>query len=158
MVFSCWFIWRLITCSPLTLPWCFINTPQHLLSFSQKHYQTPAHNVSYDHSFLSHIQKSSSPQIRVSLISFKVIQILNSAASDEMLQIAFSFQNSVNVTYLRHYLTLSVYYKCSYKCSYDLILSKNLNNPNLYINWACMWYPDYQNKKLNLCIKWAILW
>ena len=53
--------------------------------------------------------------------------------------------------------------------NYDFILSKSLNNPNLYINWANMWYLDYQNKKLNLCllisfkgfdlcIKWAIMW
>ena len=27
LVFSCWAIWRVITCSPLTLRWCFINTP-----------------------------------------------------------------------------------------------------------------------------------
>ena len=25
-----------------------------------------------------------------------------------------------------------------------LILSKNLNSPNLYINLGKMWYPDYQ--------------
>ena len=53
--------------------------------------------------------------------------------------------------------------------SYDFILSKSLNSPNVYINWANMWYPDHQNKKLNLCIlnsskgfylciKWAIMW
>ena len=53
--------------------------------------------------------------------------------------------------------------------NYDFILSKSLNSPNLYINWANMWYPDYQNKKLNLCmlnsfkgfhlcIKWPIMW
>ena len=36
--------------------------------------------------------------------------------------------------------------------NYDFILSKSLNSPNLYINWANMWYPDYQNKKLNLCM------
>ena len=51
----------------------------------------------------------------------------------------------------------------------DFILSKSLNSPNLYINWANMWYPDYQNKSVNfcmlnnfkgfhLCIKWAIMW
>ena len=34
-----------------------------------------------------------SPALRVCLISFKVIQILNSAVSGEMLQVAFSFQN-----------------------------------------------------------------
>ena len=52
--------------------------------------------------------------------------------------------------------------------NYDFILSKSLNKPNLYINWDNMWYPGYQNKKLNLCmlnnfegfhlcIKWAIM-
>ena len=35
---------------------------------------------------------------------------------------------------------------------YDFILSNSLNSPNLYINWATMWYPDYQNKKLNFCM------
>ena len=55
-----------------------------------------------------------SPALRVCLISFKVIQILNSAVSGEMLQVAFSFQNSVKVTY-DIFLISSVYYKCSYK-------------------------------------------
>ena len=43
-----------------------------------------------------------SPALRVCLISFKVIQILNSAVSGEMLQVVFSFQNSVKVTYVRY--------------------------------------------------------
>ena len=47
-------------------------------------------------------------QIRVSLISFKATQIINSAVSSEMLQVAFSFQNSVKVTYVRHFLN----FKC----------------------------------------------
>ena len=53
--------------------------------------------------------------------------------------------------------------------NYDLVLSKSLNSPNLFINWANMWYLDYQNKKLNLCmlnsfkglhlcIKYTIMW
>ena len=42
-------------------------------------------------------------------MSFKVIQILNSAVSGEMLQVAFSFQNSVKVTYVRHFLTLQTF-------------------------------------------------
>ena len=29
LVFSCWAIWRVITCSPLTLRQSFMNTPQH---------------------------------------------------------------------------------------------------------------------------------
>ena len=56
-----------------------------------------------------------SPALRVCLISFKVIQILNSEVSGEMLQVPFIFQNSVKVTYVRYFLTLSVYHKCSYK-------------------------------------------
>ena len=36
--------------------------------------------------------------------------------------------------------------------NYDFIYSKSLNNPNLYISWDNMWYPDYQNEKLNLCM------
>ena len=41
--------------------------------------------------------------------------------------------------------------------NYDFILSSNLHSPNLYINWADIWYPDYQNKKLNFCI-WLAKW
>ena len=71
---------------------------------------------------------------------------------------------------LEIFLISSVSYKClSVHINYDFILSKSLNSPNLYINWAIMCYPDYQNKKLNLymlnsfkgfhlCIKWAIMW
>ena len=44
-----------------------------------------------------------SPALRVCLISFKVIQILNSAISGEMFEVAFSFQNSVKITYVRHF-------------------------------------------------------
>ena len=66
------------------------------------------------------------------------------------------------------FLISSVYYKCLYKLWFHY-LSKSLNSPNVYINWANMWHPDYQNKKLNLsmlnsfnyfhlCIKWAIVW
>ena len=36
MVFSCWAIWRVITCSPLTLQRYFINSAQHLLSLLSK--------------------------------------------------------------------------------------------------------------------------
>ena len=53
--------------------------------------------------------------------------------------------------------------------NYDFILSKSLNSPNPYINWADTRYPDYEKKNLNLCmpnsfkgfhlcIKWAIMW
>ena len=45
---------------------------------------------------------------------------------------------------------------------------KEFSSPNLYISWANMWCPDYQNKKRSLgilssfkvshlCIKWAIM-
>ena len=36
LVFNCSTIWRVITCSPLTLWRCFINTPHHLLSLLSK--------------------------------------------------------------------------------------------------------------------------
>ena len=36
LVFSCWAVWRVITCSRLTLRRCFINTPQHSLSLLSK--------------------------------------------------------------------------------------------------------------------------
>ena len=108
-----------------------------------------------------------SPALRVCLISFKVIQILNSAVSGEMLQAVFNFQNSVKITYVRHFLISSVYYKCSYKLWF--FLSWTLNSPNLCIKWATMWYSECQNKKLDFCIlnnhkdfyrciKWAIMW
>ena len=54
--------------------------------------------------------------MRVCLISFKVTQILNSAVSGEVLQVGYSFQNSVKVTSVRHFFSISsVYNKCSYK-------------------------------------------
>ena len=63
------------------------------------------------------------------------------------------------------FLISSVYYKSWYKLLFHSL--KEFNSPNPYINRANMWYPDYQNKKLNLCIlnsfkgfhlciKWAI--
>ena len=36
LIFSYWAIWRVITCLPLTLLRCFINTAQHLLSLLSK--------------------------------------------------------------------------------------------------------------------------
>ena len=45
-----------------------------------------------------------SPALRVCLISFKVIQILNSTVSGEMLQVAISFQTSVKVTHVGHFI------------------------------------------------------
>ena len=52
--------------------------------------------------------------------------------------------------------------------NYDFIILKSLHSPNLYIIWANMWYPNYQNKTFNLCmlnsfkgfhlcIKWTII-
>ena len=73
LVFSCWAIWRVITCSPLTLQQCFINTAQHLLPYSQKHCQTPVHNLACGH-------------------SGEILQVV--------FQI---FQNSVKTTYIRHF-------------------------------------------------------
>ena len=83
-----------------------------------------------------------------------------------MLQVALSFQNSV--TYVRHFFKFQVCIT-NVHINYDFILSRSLISPNLYISWANMRYPDYQNKKLNfcmlnsfkdfhLCIKWAIMW
>ena len=43
------------------------------------------------------------PKTRVCLISFKVIQILNSAVSGEMLQVPFSFQNSGKAMYVKRF-------------------------------------------------------
>ena len=68
---------------------------------------------------------------------------------------------------LNSFLVSSVY--TNVHINYDFILSKSLNSPNLYIIWANMWYPDYQNKTLSLrmfnsfkgfhlYIKWAIMW
>ena len=50
--FRYWAIWRVVTCSTLTLRRCFINT-LHDIYFpsSQKHYQTPVHKVAYGHPF-----------------------------------------------------------------------------------------------------------
>ena len=47
-------------------------------------------------------------QIRVCLVSFKVIQIINSAVSGEMLQVTFNFQSSVKVTYVTNFFN----FKC----------------------------------------------
>ena len=48
------------------------------------------------------------------------------------------------------FLYSSVYYKFSCKLWFHFL--KELNSPNLYINWANMWYTDYQNKTPNLCM------
>ena len=105
--------------------------------------------------------------MHVFLISCKVIQIHNSAVSGEMLQVTFSFQNYVEVTFVRHFFKFQV---CTTNVRINyFILYKSLNSPNLYINWANMWYPDYHNKKLSsymlnsfkgfqLCINWGIMW
>ena len=68
-----------------------------------------------------------------------------------MLLVAFSFQNSVKVTYVRYFFKFQVCTTNVY-INYGFILSKSLNSPNLYISLGSMWYPDYQNKKLNLCM------
>ena len=44
----------------------------------------------------------------------KVIQLLNSAVSCDMLQVAFSFQNSVKVTYVRLFF--------NFKCVLEMFL------------------------------------
>ena len=81
----------------------------------------------------------------------------------------FKFHLAFKTLSKPHMLDIFLIKSVCYKCSFDFILSKSLNSPNLYINWANMWYPDYQNKKLNLymlnsfkgfylCTKWAIMW
>ena len=85
----------------LILIWTFLSGTYLLKLLSSL--QTFVHNVAYGNSFLLQIQKFCCPQIRICLMSFKVIQILKSAVSDEMFQIAFSFQDSVNVTHVRQF-------------------------------------------------------
>ena len=63
-----------------------------------------------------------------------------------MLQVAFSFQNLSKSHMLDNSLISSKYYNV--QLNHDFILAKSLNSPNLHINWANMWYPDHENKKL----------
>ena len=55
LAFSCWAILRVITCLPLTLQRCFMNTPQHLLLLLSKTLKTLVHNLTHGHFFLFHI-------------------------------------------------------------------------------------------------------
>ena len=55
LVVTYWATWRVITCSPLALRQCFINTAQYYFSPFQKYYQIPVHDVAYGRSFLLHI-------------------------------------------------------------------------------------------------------
>ena len=73
---------------------------------SQKHYQKRYHLfimwhmvIPFSFTFKSPVL----PKTRVCPISFKVIQILNSAVSGEMLQVPFSFQNSDKATYVKRF-------------------------------------------------------
>ena len=63
-------------------------------------------------------------------MSFKVVQILNSAVSGEMLQVAFGFQNSVKVTYVRHFFNfkcvLQMFIKTRITCGTLIIKIKSL--------------------------------
>ena len=67
LVINCWGISKVITCSPLILRWCLINTPQHLLSLVSKalpntrSFLSPSHlkvmfftNMCLPHLFQSH--------------------------------------------------------------------------------------------------------
>ena len=103
LVFSCWVIWRVTTCSPLALRQYFINTAQNLLSLLSK---IPAHNVAYRH-FISpsHLKVLLSTNLFQSLqnASSKSSKFLIPAVWGKMLQVAFSFQNSARVTYARHF-------------------------------------------------------
>ena len=120
----------MITFSTLNLRRCFINTAQHLLPPSQKHYQTPVHNVA------SSLLKSS---------KFLILQFLVKCCKLHSVFKILSKSHMLDI-----FLISSVYYKCSYKLYF--ILSKNFNSLNLCINRVNMCYPDYQNKKLNLCM------
>ena len=108
-VFSCWTIWRLITCSRLTLRQSFINTAQHLLSLLSK---TLPNTFTWcsKRSFHSpsHLKVLLSTKTRLAHLFQSHIQIPNSPVSGEMLQVAFSFQDFVNVTYIRHFFN----FKC----------------------------------------------
>ena len=73
--------------------------------------------------------KSCPPQIYVRLISFKVIQILNSTVSGEILQVAFSFQNPVKVSYVRHFFK----FKCVLQMSIKTFISFNQRGKE----WIC---------------------
>ena len=55
LVFSCYAIWRVITCSPLILQGCFINTPQRLLSLLLKISLNICSECTRCSSFLLHI-------------------------------------------------------------------------------------------------------
>ena len=55
------------------------------------------------------------------------------------------------VTYVRYFFLFQVC-TTNVHINYDFVLSKSLNSPNLYISWANIWYPDYQNRNLNLCM------
>ena len=55
LAFSHWAIWRVITCSPLTLWQCFINSPKYLLYLLSKALPNTVHNVAYVDSFLLEI-------------------------------------------------------------------------------------------------------
>ena len=58
-----------------------------------------------------------------------------------MLQVAFSFQNSVKVTYVRHFF--------NFKCVLQMLIQTMISFFQRAYR-ANMWYPDHQNKKLNL--------
>ena len=127
MVFSCWSIWRMMTCSPLTLQRCFINTAQHLLSFLSK---TLPHTCSWCSilSFLSpwhlkvllyasatSLSKSSKSLILKFVVKpFKLHLVFKSPSKSHMLDFV---------------LISRVYCKCSYKLWFHS--RKCLNNPNL---------------------------
>ena len=103
LVFSCYAIWRVIICSPLTLLRCSINTAQYLLSLLSKTLPNTCSHCRLS-SFLS---PSHLKVLLVCLISSKVIQILTSAVSFDMWHIEFSFQNSVKVAYARHFFNFT---------------------------------------------------
>ena len=112
LVFSCWAIGRVITCSSVTLAWCFINTAQNLLSSSHKHFQMPVHNVAYG-PFLSPSHLKVLLFTKASLSKSSKFFILQFTVKRCKLHLAF--KNLSKSHTLGVFLTLSVYYKCSYK-------------------------------------------
>ena len=54
-----------------------------------------------------------------------------------MFQVSFSSQDSVKVTYVKHFFQFQVC-TTNVQVNYDFILLKSLNSPNLYIDRANM--------------------
>ena len=97
-----------------------------------------------------------SPQVCIYLISFKVIKVIHLIRSSKFLILQFlrkccKLHSVFKILSKSHMSEIFFNFKCV--CStnahrnYDFLLLKSLNSPNLCINGANIWYPDYQNKK-----------